>query len=68
MNNENKIEIHSENEYENIELALLEAIWISRWSENGQALVAVLEPDEAQEIVDNIFKELDKIGYKITKK
>jgi len=61
-------EIYSENERENIELALLEAIWISRWTTNGQALVAVLEVEEAQQIVKDIFFELDKIGYEIKKK
>lgn len=64
----NKIEVHSDNEQENIELALLEAIWISRWTTNKQALVAILEPEEAQKIVKDIFVELDKIGYEIKKK
>lgn len=47
---------------------LLEAVWIMRWSENKEALYAVLEPEEAMKIVDDIFIELDKIGYQIKKK
>lgn len=60
--------IHSENEQENIELALLEAIWVMRWSKNKESLYAVLEVEEAQKIVKDIFVELDKIGYEIRKK
>jgi hypothetical protein len=55
-------------EKEIIENALLEAIWISRWTQNNQALYAVLTSEEAFQIVKNIHDELDKIGYKITKK
>ena len=60
--------IHSENKKENIELALLEAIWTMRWTENKEALYAVLEVEEAPQIVKDIFIELDKIGYEIRKK
>jgi len=56
------------NEKEKIETALLESTWISRWTENKQALYAVLETEEAWKIVNNIFKELDKIGYEIKRK
>lgn len=63
-----KIEVHSDNEQENIELALMEALWITRWTPNGEALYAVLEPEEAQKMVKDIFVELDKIGYEIKKK
>lgn len=48
-------------------IALLEAIWISRWNKNKTALSAVLEPEEAEKIVDDIFIELKKIGYEIRK-
>jgi hypothetical protein len=51
-----------------IENALLEAIYISRWTENGQGLYAVLEADEAFQIINDIYIELNKIGYKICKK
>lgn len=51
-----------------IETALLEAVWISRWTQSGQGLSAVLTEGEASHIVDNIFEELDKIGYEIKKK
>lgn len=62
------LEVHSEDEQENIELALLEAIWISRWTPNKQALYAVLTTEEAEQIVKDIFVELNKIGYEIRKK
>lgn len=54
-------------EREVIETALLEAVWISRWAQNG-GLSAVLSDGEAHHIVDNIFEELEKIGYEIKKK
>ena len=66
--NKDKIEVHSNTEQENIELALLEAVWVTRWTKNKQALIAVLEPEEAEQIVKDIFIELDKIGYEIKKK
>ena len=56
------------NEKEIIETALLEAVWISRWTRSGQGLSAVLSEGEASHIVDNIFEELEKIGYEIRKK
>lgn len=55
-------------EQEKISDALLEAVWTMRWTENKQALYAVLEPEEAMKIVKDIFIELDKIGYEIKKK
>jgi hypothetical protein len=64
----NSLEVYSEDESENVELALLEAIWISRWTKNKQALVAVLEPEEAEQMVKDIHIELAKIGYEIRKK
>jgi hypothetical protein len=53
---------------EEIEDALLNAIWIMRWTENNEAMYAPLEPMEADQIVKDIFIELDKAGYQITKK
>ena len=55
-------------ETKKIETALLEAIYISRWTENQEALISVLTPEEAMKIVANIFEELDNIGYEIRKK
>lgn len=49
-------------------LALMEAIWIMRWTDNKEALYAVLEVEEAQEMAVNILKELDKAGYILIKK
>ena len=51
-----------------VEDVLLEAVWVSRWTENKQALYAVLQPEEAMQSVKDIFIELDKIGYEIKKK
>lgn len=62
------LEVHSDNEFENIELALMEAVYISRWTVSKAALYAVLTPEETQQIVKDIFIELDKIGYEIRKK
>jgi hypothetical protein len=61
------LEEYSDNEEENITVALLEAVWISRWH-GPDALVAVLEPEEAEKIVKDIHMELAKIGYEIRKK
>lgn len=61
-------ELEIEKEKEKIKNALLDAVWTMRWTENKQALYAILEPEEAMKIVDDIFIELDKIGYEITKK
>jgi len=55
-------------ETKKIETALLEAIYISRWTENQEALISVFTPEEAMKIVANIFEELDNIGYEIRKK
>ena len=63
-----KPEVHSPEELENIELALLDAIWTMRWTENKQAMYAVLNTEEAYKIAKDIFIELDKIGYEIRKK
>jgi len=63
--NEDKI-LHAFPFYE-IETALMKAIYISRWTENKEALYAVLTPEEAEQIVKDIFMELNKIGYEIRK-
>ena len=52
-----------------IENALLEAVWLTRWTdENKQSMYAVLESEEAIQMVKDIVKELSKAGYKIVKK
>jgi hypothetical protein len=56
---------------DNLELyyLLLESIWISRWTdERQQSLYAVLIPEEAEEAVKDILKDLDDNGFKIVKK
>jgi hypothetical protein len=53
---------------EKIENILIESIWITRWTENKQALYAVLSPEEADQIVKDIFIELDKNGFEIKRK
>lgn len=54
-------------EKEKIEGILLEAVWVTRWI-NKDALAAVLEPEEAIKVVEDIFNDLDKAGYEIRKK
>lgn len=49
-------------------VALLNAVWVSRWNKNKTALTAVLTTEEAELIVDDIFLELEKIGYEIRRK
>ncbi len=51
-----------------IETALMEAIYISRWNEDKTALYAVLTPEETEQMVKDIFSELDYVGYEIRKK
>lgn len=48
--------------------ALLEAVWVMRWNEKKTSLSAIMEPEEAEKIVQGIFEELDKIGYEIKRK
>lgn len=55
----------TDEEKQEVEDVLMEATWISRWSENKQSLHAVLEPEEAMQIVKDIFDELEKSGYEI---
>jgi hypothetical protein len=52
---------------EKIEGILLEAVWVTRWI-NKDSLAAVLEPEEAIKVVEDIFNELDKEGFEIRKK
>lgn len=58
----------SDKEKEEVENLLLEAVWVSRWTPNKQALIAVLESEEAMQIAKDIFSELEKAGYEIVKK
>lgn len=53
---------------EELELALLEGIWLMRWNKKQTALSAVLTVEEAQKICKDIVEELDKAGYEIVKK
>lgn len=55
-------------EKDKIEEILLEAVWIMKWNEDKTALSAVLDSKEAIQIVQDIFKVLNKSGYKIVKK
>ena len=53
---------------EDIEDALLEAVWVMRWNKDNTALYAVLESEEAIQMCKNIIDELNKAGYEIRKK
>lgn len=50
-----------------LEYLLLESVYLMRWNETKTALSAVLEPEEAMEIVFDIFYTLHKNGYKLIK-
>lgn len=52
----------------NLEIALLEALWITRWNESGTTLTSVLTEEEARKICERILIELDKAGYCIVEK
>lgn len=51
-----------------IENALLEAVWIMRWNKEGTALTAVLETEEALKMCADIVAGLNNAGYEIVKK
>lgn len=51
-----------------IKETLLESVYISRWTKNKEALVAVLTPEESMQIVEDILEDLDKNGFEIRKK
>ena len=53
---------------EKIEDALYEAVSVSRWTENEEALYVVLKPEEIEQSVKDIFTNLDKAGYEISRK
>jgi len=53
---------------EKIEDALYEAVSVSRWTENEEALYVVLKPEEIEQAVKDIFENLDKAGYEISRK
>lgn len=53
---------------EELQLALLEGIWLMRWNEEKTAMSAVLTVEEAQQMCKDIVDELDRAGYKIVKK
>jgi hypothetical protein len=50
-----------------VENALLEAIWTMRWNKDKTSMYAIMEPEEATKIAENIHIELKKIGYSIQK-
>lgn len=53
---------------ENIELALLEAIWLMRWNKDRTSLTAVLTEKEATQMCLDIVEELNYAGYEIVRK
>jgi len=56
------------NKPDEVEEALLEAIWVMRWNKEKTSMHSVLTPEEAQQMVADIFEELDKAGYEIKPK
>jgi len=66
-NNKHNKELSDEDKEELFNL-LLECVWVSRWTdEKKESLYAVLTPEEAENIVNNILKELDDNNFKIVK-
>ena len=53
---------------EELELALLEAIWIMRWNKAKTSMTAVLTVKEARTMAKDVVKELNKAGFRIVKK
>jgi Flp pilus assembly CpaF family ATPase len=59
----------SDDDKEELFYLLLECVWISRWTdEKKESLYAVLTPEEAENIVNDILKELNNKGFKIIRK
>lgn len=46
---------------------LIESLWTMRWTENKEALYAVLTSEESEHIVENILNNLTSNGYTIIK-
>lgn len=55
------------NNTEEIQNILLESVWITRWNDDKTALYAILEPDEAVKITEDIINNLKEKGYEIKK-
>ena len=53
---------------EELELTLLEAVWLMRWNKEKTAMTAVLTEEEATQMCKDIVDELDKAGYEIVRK
>lgn len=53
---------------EQIELTLLEAVWVMRWNKEKTGMHAVLTEEEAHRVCKDILEELDKAGFQIVKK
>jgi len=53
---------------EKIENALYEAVSVSRWTKNKEGLYVVLQHEEIEQAVKDIFDNLDKLGYEISRK
>ena len=53
---------------EELEVTLLNAVWLMRWNEEKTVMKAVLTEEEATQMCKDIVEELDKAGYKIVPK
>ena len=53
---------------EELQLALLEAVWLMRWNAEQTAMSAVLTSEEAIQMCKDVVEELGKAGYEIVKK
>ena len=51
-----------------IEDALLEAVFITRWNEEKSSMYPLLSIPETQQVINDVIIELDKAGFIIIKK
>lgn len=58
----NAIKYNEDNE---LEEAIFSAINVTRWTKNDDRIYPVLTRDETEEVIQNVFTELEKAGFKI---
>lgn len=51
-----------------IEDALLEAVYVTRWNEEKTSMYPLLSVIETKQVIDDVVNELDKAGFEIIKK
>ncbi len=51
-----------------IQEALLEAVFVTRWNEEMTSMYPLLSINETKEVINDVVIELNKAGFKIIKK